>query len=122
MTWTPLFATSIRNTRNVQNELDDTVYPQWVITGPGYYPTFTKNNTGEVLALAYEILRGETVTIDTDPTQKTVVSSVNGDISSYKTSASTFWALPMGSFSVSVDYGQTLPESKITLSLIPKAA
>ena len=118
--WTPLYETHIQTTQTVSNESSSPIYPQWSITGPGFYPILKNVTTGETFKVNRYILAGETVTIDFSPTQRSISGSEQGDLSSYVTSDSVYWALAPGNSSVMVELGQTLPSSTITLLRIPR--
>lgn len=117
--WVPLFDTTLTGETTLQSGATGAVYPLWVITGPGYYPILRNVTTGKMLALRYELLRGEVVTIDAQPTKRTVLSNTNGDISASVVAGSEFWPLLRGDNDITVELGQTLPESKIVLDRRP---
>lgn len=119
-TWPNLYVTHIQDAEVVNNTFSGPAYPLWTITGPGYYLRLNNQTTGAVFALAGEILHPETVVIDMDPTQRTVVSSIYGDISSRVVAGSTFWALQTGLNTVFVELGQTLPISRIVMERTPR--
>lgn len=118
--WQPLYATEIVRTTLVTNDSSGVIYPQWQIVGPGVYPILRNVTTGLSFQLNATILRGETVTIDFDPTQKTVSGSVQGNLKPSVVSGSSYWSLATGVNSVAVELGQTLPESKITMLRVPR--
>lgn len=63
-------------------------YPVITIIGPIKTPTITNTTTSEVISLSYNVAAGETVTINTAYGNKTVTSSVNGNIIGTVTTAS----------------------------------
>jgi hypothetical protein len=118
--WIPLYDTTILASATVRSgSVASFVYPVWTITGPGYYLILRNTTTGKFFKLAYELLRGEIVTIDCTPTRRTVTSSTEGDVSSFVVTGSEFWPLVSGDNAITVELGQVLPEASIRLDRQP---
>lgn len=68
---------------NIVNGGNWMAFPTFTLTGPMYFPVIENITTGEKLQLDYAIVVGEVVTITTEFGNKTVTSSVNGNLIGY---------------------------------------
>lgn len=67
---------------DVENQGSDIAYPLLTIHGPGTNPAIKNQTTGETLSFIYTLGAGETLTIDTRPTNRTVL--LNGAVPRYR--------------------------------------
>jgi hypothetical protein len=58
-------------------------YPTMLLTGPAALPKITNAATGIYIELNYTLVAGEIVTYDLSYGQKTITSSINGDLGGY---------------------------------------
>jgi len=76
-------AVHIDQAQNVINGGNWMAFPTFTLTGPMYYPLIENTTTDEKLQLNYAIADGEIVTITTAFGNKTVVSSIAGNLIGY---------------------------------------
>lgn len=110
-----LGASEIASDASVVNDGHVATWPVWTITGPGTV-TATNQTTGETWELGHAIGEGETVTVDTRPGVKTVVSSTAGDLFAELSDVSSLWPLVTGSNEIAVEMASATPTSRLLLT------
>lgn len=112
-----LGASEASDSATVVNDGHVLTWPVWTLTGPG---TFAGENVtrGETLTLGYDLDEGETVTIDTRPGAKSVVSSLDPDVSLFGelTPESQMWPIEVGTNELAFTVGGATAASRLTLS------
>jgi hypothetical protein len=106
----------------VQNDGAATTYPSWTVQGPGKWLTLGNTVTpyggsplpGVVWVLNHELVAGETLSINFDPTRLTVVNQDGVDLSGGVTG--TYWGLGTGVNAVTVQMSGATTASQITLT------
>ena len=110
-----MYASTLDTSDTITNPGTSIIYPQWVVTGPGGQVILTNSTTGETFTLAYELLPGQSITIDTDPTRQTVIDQDSASQVASVVSGSTYWGLAAGANSIRVQLSKTTGDSSIKL-------
>lgn len=88
-------------------------YPRWEFKGPGGTIVLRNETTGEEWRLNHELLAGESVSADFDPTKLLVFDQDGNNLSSKVASGSVWWSLRSGANTVSVRMYRATPSSSI---------
>jgi hypothetical protein len=122
--WSTLGPSLLQGSTILQNASAASQYPVWAFRGPAERVRVTNVNTppggspGAALTweLDREILAGETVTVDFNPTRHTVLDQDGQDLSAFVAIGSTFWPLGVGSNNVGYLMDGATPASRIQLT------
>lgn len=63
----------------ITNDGDEPAYPVWVITGPMTAVTLTNSTYSEAFTIARTLTAGETITVNCDPSQLTIVDNASAN-------------------------------------------
>jgi hypothetical protein len=107
---------------SVANTSGATTYPSWTVKGPGKWLTLQNVVTPyggapqpvQIFVLNHELVAGETVSINFDPSRHTVVNQDGVDLSGGV--SGTYWGLGTGGNAVTIQMSGATTASQITLT------
>jgi hypothetical protein len=105
----------------VDNPGDEVAWPVWQIVGPGTNPTLTNLTTGQSLVLSLVLSGGQSVTIDTRPSQKSIINdqTLANLYSALAPGNAAMWPLQPGSNSLQLVMSGASTDSRLVLNFRP---
>lgn len=104
---------SLYDSGSVANSGDVEAWPVWDLTGPGTSITLANDTTGESLTVAFTLVDGETMTIDTRPASPGVTRGNGDNLFSYLTGS--LWSLQKGTNQITISWTGADANSDVTL-------